>query len=275
MIKILFVDDEVNVLRALKRLLMDTEYECDFAIGGKEAIDKINNNDYAIVVSDMRMPEIDGIEVLRTCQEKNSNTVPIILTGYSDQEKTIQAINEGKVWKFISKPWNEMDLFVSLQNAACLYWERQKVEELNEELSIKNLELKKFNLKLEEMVKSRTEEITLRAETLQLMLEHNEIDFALGAFLNKISQKIKSQPMELTPAWDKNFTTTQGLPIIRNNEEIGRLKVEQYSQLNEEAKGYLDRNLSIFSVGLSLVRGIKNHDQLVTEVDDLLDVLGN
>jgi response regulator RpfG family c-di-GMP phosphodiesterase len=102
--KILFVDDEPNVLMAIQRGLRK-QYELETALGGQEAVDKLHKNGpFAVIVSDMRMPEMNGAQVLLAAKDIAPDTVRIMLTGNADQQTAIDAINHGDILRFLNKP---------------------------------------------------------------------------------------------------------------------------------------------------------------------------
>jgi response regulator RpfG family c-di-GMP phosphodiesterase len=102
--KILFVDDEQNVLSGLERSLR-REFEVNTALSGLEGLAAIKNNGpFAVVVSDMRMPGMDGIEFLSLVKEESPDSVRIMLTGNADIQTAIDAVNKGNIFRFLSKP---------------------------------------------------------------------------------------------------------------------------------------------------------------------------
>lgn len=110
-IKLLCVDDERNVLRALERIFMDDDYEILTAISGEDGLAVLaENSDVQVVVSDFRMPGMNGVEFLRQVCEKYPETVRIVLSGYADTGAVVSAINEGQIYKFVSKPWSDEEL---------------------------------------------------------------------------------------------------------------------------------------------------------------------
>lgn len=102
--KILFVDDEAQLLEGLRRNLRK-RYEFDTAGGGAEALGMIQESGpYAMIVSDMRMPEMSGVELLAQVKKLAPDTVRVMLTGNADQQTAIDAVNEGDVFRFLNKP---------------------------------------------------------------------------------------------------------------------------------------------------------------------------
>ena len=108
--KVLFVDDEPNVLQSIKRTLRK-QFNIDTADGGDEALEKMAmNGSYAIIVSDMRMPGMDGIELLKAAKEHYPDTVRMMLTGNADQRTAVDAVNHGDIFRFLNKPCDSDEL---------------------------------------------------------------------------------------------------------------------------------------------------------------------
>ncbi len=116
---ILFIDDEANILSSIRRMLRKqaTKWNLDFANSGQEGIDMATTQDFHVVVTDMRMPEMDGLETLRKLQEVSPDTVRIMLTGNADQKTAIDAINQGEIFRFFTKPCNLKTLNAGLESA--------------------------------------------------------------------------------------------------------------------------------------------------------------
>ncbi len=102
--KVLLVDDDSSVLSAYRRIL-SREFEMETAVGGEQALKLVTENGpYAVVVSDMRMPGMDGIQLLSKIKVLEPNTIRVMLTGNADTETAIDAINEGSIFRFLTKP---------------------------------------------------------------------------------------------------------------------------------------------------------------------------
>ena len=108
---VLLVDDEQNVLNSLRRTLRKEPYEIITAASGEEALALLEKspNQVSVVVSDFKMPEMDGITLLRQIRDRNDGIIRIMLSGYADAVMVQDAINEGQVFKFY-QPWNEDEL---------------------------------------------------------------------------------------------------------------------------------------------------------------------
>ncbi len=121
-----------------------------------------------MVISDYRMPEMNGVEFLRQVYEKDPDTIRIVLSGYADTASVVEAINQGQIYKFIPKPWNDEEL-LSTVSAALQHQELQRqVKTMAEELKKKNAELQEINENLEVLVNKRTEALEIRNHVLQI-----------------------------------------------------------------------------------------------------------
>jgi two-component system response regulator HupR/HoxA len=107
---VLFVDDEEKVLSSLERALMDEPYNQLFAVSGMEALEVLNQQDVHVIVSDMRMPEMDGLQLMKIVKEKRPNIIRTVLSGYADVDMLRGVINRGEIYRFVTKPWNTEEL---------------------------------------------------------------------------------------------------------------------------------------------------------------------
>jgi response regulator RpfG family c-di-GMP phosphodiesterase len=188
---LLFVDDEANVLSSLKRLFRPFGYRIFTAESGAQGLDIMSREAIDIVISDMRMPEMNGAQFLQHVKEQWPDTVRILLTGYAEIGATIDAINKGHIYRYISKPWEDNDIVLAIKQAL-----RQKqLEKANqglEELTRKqNEELKDLNANLEQKVKARTEELRQTMGFLEVAHEKLKKGFitSIRVFSNLIEMR--------------------------------------------------------------------------------------
>ncbi len=109
--KILFVDDEKRILRSLDAAFkFEDEFEVYTSNSAEEALRLVKGDQFHVIISDQRMPEVTGVELLEKVREVSPNTMRILLTGYADMDAIISSINEGEVFRYITKPWNNKEL---------------------------------------------------------------------------------------------------------------------------------------------------------------------
>lgn len=163
---ILFVDDEKNVLKSLKRLFANTDHEIILAISGKEGLKMFEENNINLVISDYRMPEMNGVQFLSKVKELYPDTIRIILSGYADVMAIVEAINDGEVYKFLSKPWNDHELLTTVKRAFEHYNLKIENKNLIDELQSANEELRQLTKNLEDEVKKRTKDLRIKNQAL-------------------------------------------------------------------------------------------------------------
>ncbi|GIV62546.1 MAG: two-component system response regulator [Rhodothermaceae bacterium] len=157
--RVLLLDDEENILRSLQRLLRK-RYDVTATTSPEEALEYLEQATFAVIVSDQRMPTMEGTTFLARAREKAPDTVRILLTGYADMQSVIRAINEGAVFRFLTKPWNDEEVLATIHQAVeqnHLVSENRRLLALTEE---QNRKLEAFNKTLREKVLERTRQVT-------------------------------------------------------------------------------------------------------------------
>jgi len=127
---VLFVDDEVKLLRSLKRGLLDEPYKTLFANSGKKALEILENNEVHVLITDMRMPEMGGLELLKIVKEQYPHIVRMVLSGYTQVTTLLTAINQGEIYKYITKPWKLEEEFKPSIREAIEYYDAKSTEEV-------------------------------------------------------------------------------------------------------------------------------------------------
>ena len=164
---VLCVDDEKSILSSLQRVLRKLPITLLVTDSGKKAIDIMKDTQVDLIISDMRMPHMSGAELLTNVYNAHPDTIRVLLTGYSDMDSTIAAINEGKIYRYITKPWSNDDIVRTVSSALEYKHLRDEHASLIELTERQNNELKQLNNSLESKVKSRTAEIANAAKLLK------------------------------------------------------------------------------------------------------------
>lgn len=164
--RILIIDDEVEITKALVRQFK-RRYTVFSANSALEAMDILEKEDIQVVISDQRMPSMSGVEFFSNIKSKYPDIIKLILTGFTDINNVIDAINKGQVFRYITKPWNPEELDWTINEA----FEKFLLQSRNRELLI---ELSNTNVYLEEKVKERTEKLSELNENLTKLLKENK-----------------------------------------------------------------------------------------------------
>ena len=156
---LLFVDDEPGILSSLRRLFRPHGYRILVAESGALGLAELEKTPVDLVISDMRMPEMDGATFLKAVRQRWPDTVRILLTGYADVTSTVAAINEGEIYRYVSKPWDDNEIVNTVREALERYRLKQENLRLTALTQSQNEELKGLNASLEQKVAERTAEL--------------------------------------------------------------------------------------------------------------------
>ena len=130
MIKIQLLDDEPQILKTLQRTLRPHAWEVHAFTDVQEALDALTTHTYAVIISDLKMPHLDGVTYLQFAKQRQPNAVRILLTGHFDRQSMMQAINQAEVYRFISKPWEDLEIETALRSAIDMYLLRDENQRL-------------------------------------------------------------------------------------------------------------------------------------------------
>ena len=181
--QILLVDDEANILNALKRVFRQENYTIFTANNGEEALKVLAEEKCQLMISDFKMPVMNGGELMRRAKEEHPKMIRILLTGHADADAVMTAIKEGAVYKFILKPWNDDDLRVTVGLGLEQY-----------DLIQRNLELQKQNVDKAKQISSLSKLAVSNRSQLAIMLhKHNLLNDKQVQEIYKI-QQIKKTP---------------------------------------------------------------------------------
>jgi putative nucleotidyltransferase with HDIG domain len=165
---VLFVDDEANILKAVQRLLRNEPWDVLIASRGSEALELLEQTPAQVVVSDQRMPEMSGVDLLQAIRERRPNVVRMMLTGYTEMNVAVEAINRGEIFRLITKPWNDEELKATLRQAFDHFDLKEEIKRLNQVTREQNLKLQDMNRNLEEKVRDRTKQLAEKHQELRV-----------------------------------------------------------------------------------------------------------
>jgi len=242
---ILYVDDEPANLRVFKSSFQ-WDYNIITAESATQALELLEKNKIQVLVSDQRMPGLSGLELLEKVKEKHSNIMRVLFTGYGDMELLKEAINNGNIHYYCSKPLNTEELNEIIKKCIDYYNLKEQNEELidelktvNENLSINQKKLENINIELEERVNERTKQLKLTNEALkestelsQLIINSYTAHIAVLdhtgeiIFANENWRRLEELSNGAFPYCDEdeNYLKQPSLIHSEDNSELGRFK---------------------------------------------------
>jgi len=168
---LLLVDDEANIVAALKRIFRADGYRILTANSGPEGLEILKDNRVDVIISDQRMPNMTGVEFLRQAKKRYPATVRIVLSGYTELQSITDAINEGAIYKFLTKPWDDEQLRANIAEA---FMQKEMFDE-NRQLGLKiqtaNQELAEANRQMAEILYQKERQLYRDENSLNIARE--------------------------------------------------------------------------------------------------------
>jgi len=164
---VLFVDDEVNILKALQRLLRGEHMNVLCASRAQEALELLDKQACQVVVTDQRMPEMSGVDLLSQVRQRFPDIVRMMLTGYTEMDVAVDAINRGEIYRLITKPWNDDELRATIRQAFDHSDLKNEIKRLNQVTREQNFKLQDMNRNLEGKVRDRTKQVADKHQELR------------------------------------------------------------------------------------------------------------
>ncbi len=288
-VKILCVDDESAILDALKRQLRN-KYTLELAVGPEQGLQMIRDNGpYAVVLSDMRMPEMDGITFLKEVKKISPETVRMMLTGNSDQETAARAVNEGSIFRFLNKPSSTEEIQKAFDDALVQYRLVTAERELLQNTLSGSIKLLTDLLTFIDPIsfantKKMREPIQRVCAELKLT---NSWEIELAAMLSNIG--FVTVPSNVSAKVRKGYALTEEeQKVVQKIPEVGFLLISNIPRLENisEIIFYQNKNFDgtgfpseqrageSIPIGARLLRIIKDTVQLEAELGDLSKVFG-
>lgn len=163
---VLFLDDEPNILKAIQRLLRNEPMRVLTATDPNEALAILRETPTQVVVTDQRMPSMSGVDFLSAVRDQHADMVRIMLTGYTEMNIAVEAINKGEIYRLITKPWNDDELRATLRQAFDHHDLKTEIKRLNTVAREQNFKLQDMNRNLEGKVRQRTKQLALKNQEL-------------------------------------------------------------------------------------------------------------
>lgn len=296
---VLFVDDEKSILNAVKRVFFNARYEISSAESGQEGLELLGQKPADVIVSDMRMPGMDGIAFLQKSRAICPDAVRMVLSAHADNNEIMRAVNEGHIWRYITKPWNENDLLLAVKNAVEFHEKNMETKRLIEEIKEKNRILADVNQMLEDRVRERTQQLEIRNSLLNMLVENRPIEDITKSACDAVSRQLNGKKafvmapgIVADPVFGlenmhlgetgrkslsegKNIFTESGIGIILHQKDsnLGVFLVENDKSASMiSVTESLDAVAAILSIALSQKKMLQDLPSLL---DSLNEIVGN
>lgn len=267
---ILIVDDEKDNLEALQRLLRG-QYNITISASPIEALQLISSHRYHVIVSDQRMPEMTGVELLEKAKKLSPLSTRILLTGYTDIESVIDAINRGQIYRYISKPWEPDDLKMTLRQANEAYLLRQELED-------KNTALKEALADLTLLDRAKARFLSLVSHELNTPLTVlNAFIELLSGSKDDLSQELKKAVSSVEGASNRFSEIVQEVLTYVRLESENKLQKEsvELEKLIKQAKEAVEKELVAKSLQIKMnipggIKSVVDPLKMITALTSLL-----
>ncbi|MCV2403333.1 response regulator [Marinomonas sp. C2222] len=209
---VLCVDDEVNILKSMKRLLHKQGYQILLAESGAKALALMKEHDVHLIMSDMKMPSMTGAQLLEQVATSYPETYRILLTGYSDMESTVDAVNKGKIHRYLQKPWDNDEIIEAISEGL------QQVKLKHENIKLQGL-IKKQNSLLKGLNQTLEDKIKLRTKQINAAMKKVEQN-------NIATQKVLFNLISINPHLSGSYANSISLLSKRIAEKLSLPKKE-------------------------------------------------
>lgn len=221
---LLLVDDEENILSSLRRLLRRDGYTILTATGGQQGLEVLATNQVDVIVSDQRMPGMTGVEFLHKAKDMHPDTVRMVLSGYTDLQSVTDAINEGAIYKFLTKPWDDAMLRANIEEAFRRKALTDDNQRLAAELQHANRELERINERLTGVLADQERRLGMDEAALSLTQEALAVmplpvlgvdPGGMIAFANRAAENLFSDQAPLLGLGAEEVLPVAFLPLIQ------------------------------------------------------------
>ncbi len=248
---VLFVDDEVNILNSIRRAILEEDYVAYFAGSGAEALKIMEETEISVIVTDMKMPGMDGLQLLKIVKEKYPDTVKIVLSGYTQLSQVLATVNHAEIFNFIAKPWDMESELKYVINKAIEHYQLKKMKiQLQQNLEIRNNAYQNVLKKMESSSALRGKQLEQIKKISKLLLAtiKNQCDYESNCLAQLLSDYTEKLP-----------GTTEYFPIHNIVEDLQLLIAQNlYSrqvdvQLKEEVVGNVQGSYTLINLAVSLL----------------------
>ncbi|MDY6903249.1 MAG: response regulator [Thermodesulfobacteriota bacterium] len=292
---LLLVDDEPQVLNSLQRLLRkEKHYIVQTAGSGQEGLERLKKMEtpVSLIISDQRMPGMNGSEFLEQAKQIYPDAIRFMLTGYSDLNAIVDAVNKGEIHRYITKPWNDGDLKLQIRQAIQQYDLVEENRRLQAVTKEQNVKLYKLGRSLEKKIQARTEELTEKSEKLARLNKELELNLhntirAFAALIDmsfpEISghgQRVSVFAKDMAIWFDMPAAEVKNVEIAGLLHDIGKIGLPK-SLINKSEKNMDPAILSLYKKHpetgqdiLTFIQGFEAISQLIRHHHERFDGMG-
>lgn len=231
-VRVLYIDDEDHNLQAFKASFR-RQYEIYTAISAADGLEILKNVDIQIIIADQKMPNTTGVEFFKSITETHPDPIRILLTGYTDIEALTDAINHGDVYRYITKPWNELELHNSIKNAYDSYKAKIDLRNKIAELEKTNDELNRFIYSISHELRAPLVSVIGIVNLVKMEGLYNSSGEYWG-LIETCSNKLDYYIQKTLQYYKNNKTSAENIPVDFNS-LIGEL-VEVYSYTDRDTR---------------------------------------
>lgn len=281
--RILYLDDEENNLVAFKALFR-RDYEVHVTTSPQEAVQLLNEYHFQVILSDQKMPDISGVEFFELTITDFPDAVRVLVTGYADIEAVIDAINRGGVYRYVTKPWDENDLRVCIENAFDKYYSKAELREKNAALTEANAQLEKFIYSASHDLRAPIVSMKGIVQLARMDLTDDKSGHYLG-LMDKSLMKLDGFVQNIIHYY-QNMKSEEANQVIDLDSFIDDM-ISQYRHYEDADKLTISKNIvsnGVFQsdiyrlkiiVGNLLANGIKHQDENKDQREIVIDVVQN
>ncbi|MCZ4304323.1 response regulator [Zoogloeaceae bacterium G21618-S1] len=289
---VLFVDDEPNILNALKRLFRPTGLRVLTAPGGQEGLNLLDAETVDVVVSDMRMPQMDGAAFLKAVRERHPGVERILLTGFADMESTVSAVNDGGISRYLNKPWKDHEILTTVKDAVDRRRLQAEVARLHALTAEQNTQLKTMNTELETRVLARTRDLqtaigkikeaneSLKQNFLTTVRVFSDLVEMRSGHMAGHSRRVAQHARSLAKAAGLDEVTTQNIMLAGLLHDIGKIGLpdellgKPYNSFKADERSLYIRHAERGEAALTAVSQLKAVCKLVRHHHEMWDGSG-
>ena len=226
---VLCVDDEPNIVAALRRVFRGSGHRVLTATSGAAALVLLEAETVELVITDMRMPEMDGAQLLAQVRQRWPDIGRVLLTGYTDMASTVAAINLGEVYRYLSKPWNDAEVLGTARQVFERHAMRRETLRLQALTQQQNAQLAELNATLELKVAARTSELTAangqvrRNYLTSIKVFSNLIELRGGGALGGHARRVASLAQQMAQAMGASAADAQQVMVAGLLHDMGQI----------------------------------------------------